>query len=174
MNILRIALLAMAILSNQASVALENPATVAKATDSNSSASNGVKQLVVPDSVGAEVFTADPVSVVFGLFLIVFLILAVAWMLRRMGAVPMIGNQTMKVVAGLSVGTREKVMLIEVGGKQILVGVAPGRVSPLHYFDEPVVESRGASESEFSLKFKQLFQQGMKHNAGERADKKSV
>lgn len=36
-----------------------------------------------------------------------------------------------RAVAALSVGTRERVVLLEVAGRQLLVGVAPGRVQAL-------------------------------------------
>jgi flagellar protein FliO/FliZ len=36
-----------------------------------------------------------------------------------------------RALAALSVGTRERVVLLEVAGRQVLVGVAPGRVQAL-------------------------------------------
>jgi len=36
-----------------------------------------------------------------------------------------------RALAALSVGTRERVVLLEVAGRQLLVGVAPGRVQAL-------------------------------------------
>lgn len=36
-----------------------------------------------------------------------------------------------RTLAALSVGTRERVVLLEVAGRQLLVGVAPGRVQAL-------------------------------------------
>jgi flagellar protein FliO/FliZ len=44
------------------------------------------------------------------------------------------------VVAALPLGTREKAVLIEIGGRQLLLGVAPGRVSLLERFEQPVVD----------------------------------
>ena len=37
----------------------------------------------------------------------------------------------MRVVAGTAVGTRERVVIVEVGSTWLVLGVAPGRVSAL-------------------------------------------
>ena len=89
--------------------------------------------------VGSRVVRTSPFTVVGGLLLIVLLIVAIAWMMKKLGGVNMLGNNAMRVVAALSVGNREKVLLVEVGDKQILLGVAPGRVSHLQSFDEPII-----------------------------------
>lgn len=107
-------------------------------------------------AVGSSVVTAEPFTVVFGLLFVVSLIFLVAWLLRRLGTVSMVAGQAMKVVATLSVGPREKVLLIDVGGQQVLLGVAPGRVSHLQSFEQPVVNIDSLPRSEFSSKIKQI------------------
>jgi flagellar protein FliO/FliZ len=118
-----------------------------------------VKPLVQP---GSGIVTTDPLSVVLGLMFVVGLILLAAWLIRRTGALPMMTGQAIKVVAALSVGAREKVVLVDVGGKQILLGVAPGRISTLQTFDEPVIDTSNKNNTDFSSKFKQLLQQRKK------------
>ena len=39
-------------------------------------------------------------------------------------------------------GARERVVLIQVGKQQMLLGVAPGRVQTLHVLDEPLTGER--------------------------------
>ncbi|ARN76446.1 flagellar biosynthetic protein FliO [Oceanicoccus sagamiensis] len=96
-----------------------------------------------------------------GLVLIVFLIITIGWLIRRVGGVPMMGGQAMKVNAVLSLGTREKVVLVDIGDKQVLLGVAPGRISHIQSFDEPVVSNTVNTESsaDFSSTIKNLLQQ---------------
>ena len=48
----------------------------------------------------------------------------------------------MRVVSALSVGMREKVVLVQVGEEQLLLGVAPGRVNVLHQFEGVAVEAK--------------------------------
>ncbi|HVS77076.1 MAG TPA: flagellar biosynthetic protein FliO [Steroidobacteraceae bacterium] len=42
------------------------------------------------------------------------------------------------VLADIPLGPKERAVLLKVGSEQILVGVAPGRVSPLHVLREPI------------------------------------
>lgn len=107
-------------------------------------------------ALGDGLVKADPVTVIGGLLLVLLLILAIAWLMRRMGGMVSMGGQSMKIVAALSVGAREKVLLIEVGDKQILLGVAPGRVSCLQSFESPVIDSKPAQGGDFSTTMKRL------------------
>lgn len=41
----------------------------------------------------------------------------------------------MQIMSAMSVGSRERVMLVKAQGKVVMLGVSPGRVYPLHVFD---------------------------------------
>lgn len=101
---------------------------------------------------------ADPMTVVAGLLLTVLLIFACAWVIRRMGAVSAMGGRALKVVAALSLGTREKVVLVQVGEQQLLLGVAPGRISHLHTLEQSISNDAAAS-GEFGLRLRQMLAQ---------------
>ncbi len=45
------------------------------------------------------------------------------------------GGQVIKVLSAAPVGSRERVLLLEVHGRQMLVGVTSNSVTPLHVFD---------------------------------------
>ena len=77
----------------------------------------------------------------FGLFIIVALIFGMAWFMRRMGRINGIASSELKVISGISVGQRERVILLQAGETQLLVGVAPGRVTTLHVMDEPITST---------------------------------
>ena len=109
---------------------------------------------------GSAIVSTNPLLVMFGLLLVVLAIFALAWLVRRLGAGSFIGTQNMKVVSALSVGPRERVVLVDVAGKQILLGVAPGRVSSLHYFERPVVDADNLGSHEFADKMKRFMQPG--------------
>lgn len=74
-----------------------------------------------------------------GLLVVVGVIFALAWALRRVQGLRPKAAVGMQVHAGLSVGARERVLWIEAGGKHLLIGVAQGRVNALHVFEEPPV-----------------------------------
>lgn len=73
-----------------------------------------------------------------GLVVVVFLIVGMAWVMRRMGGMPGTATGALRVLGGLSMGTRERVVLIQVGETQLLLGVAPGRVQTLHVLEQPI------------------------------------
>jgi flagellar protein FliO/FliZ len=88
--------------------------------------------------------TAAPVgagglaSVTFALLAVLAAIFAVAWLARRVrGAGNRVGN-AIDVLADVPLGPKERAVLIKVGAEQILIGVAPGRVSPLHVLRDPI------------------------------------
>lgn len=73
-----------------------------------------------------------------GLALVVLLIFFLSWLLKRTGRFAAPGGGRLRVLAGVQVGHRERVVLLKAGDKQLLVGVAPGRVQTLHVLDEPI------------------------------------
>lgn len=73
-----------------------------------------------------------------GLLFVLALIFALAYCLKKFNLNPMGSMGPMRVVASLNLGTREKVVLVELGDQQMLLGVAPGRVNTLHVFDQPI------------------------------------
>jgi flagellar protein FliO/FliZ len=80
---------------------------------------------------------ANLFQLLFGLIVVLIAIGVTAFLLRRLGRLPQ-GPGALRVLAGLSLGARERAVLIQVGDKQILLGVAPGRVQTLHVLERPV------------------------------------
>lgn len=87
-------------------------------------------------------------QIITSLLLVVGIIFAGAWFFRRYGRLHGMLNDDMKVVAGISVGQREKVIILQAGETQIMLGVSPGRIQALHVFDEPVIERAKEGEAE--------------------------
>lgn len=73
-----------------------------------------------------------------GLLVILGLIAVAAWLAKRFGNFKIGAQGQMKVIGGLSLGARERVVLLEVGGEQLLLGVAPGRIQTLHKMETPL------------------------------------
>jgi flagellar protein FliO/FliZ len=48
------------------------------------------------------------------------------------------GQDALKVIDSLMVGQKQRVVLMQVGHRQVLVGVTPAQVTALHVLDEPV------------------------------------
>ena len=80
-----------------------------------------------------------------GMLLVLGLILGIAWILKRSGRFQLAAGGGLRVLGGLSMGTRERVVLVQVGETQLLLGVAPGRVQTLHVLEQPLVGQDNAS-----------------------------
>lgn len=85
--------------------------------------------------------TGNYLQMFFGLFIVVGLIFGMAWFMRRMGNMGGMAAGNLKVLGGISVGQRERVVLIQAGETQLLVGVAPGEIRTLHVLDKPIATS---------------------------------
>jgi flagellar protein FliO/FliZ len=96
--------------------------------------------------------TASPVlatermgQVLTGLLLVLGAIVACAWVVRRMLRMHPGVDGRLRLLGGLSLGPRERIVLVQAGETQLLVGVAPGRVQTLHVLDEPLAEHQGTA-----------------------------
>lgn len=70
-------------------------------------------------------------QLLLGLALVLALLFASLWLLKRLSAPRGEAAGLMRVVAGTAVGPRERVVVVEVGTTWLVLGVAPGRVSAL-------------------------------------------
>lgn len=109
----------------------------------------------------------DYVQMFLGLALVLGLIVGMAWLIRRMGSITQVGQGALKVVGGLSLGQREKIVLVQVGEEtQILVGMAPGQIRTLHVLDKPISVNAPAAKvpGGFAEKLQGLMQQGKENS----------
>jgi flagellar protein FliO/FliZ len=99
-------------------------------------------------------------EVALGLALVVVVIFAIAWAMRRM--VPGAGGGTgaLRVLAALPLGPRERLLLVEAAGKQLLLGVTAQQVNTLHTFDEPVQLPVSGSGAEFAARLREMLTPG--------------
>lgn len=70
-------------------------------------------------------------QVFVGLVFVLGLIFATGWATRRFGIGRGAAGNLLNVVSSASVGTRERVVVVEVGETWLVVGVAPGSVNAL-------------------------------------------
>ncbi len=103
---------------------------------------------------------AEPISpgavlqMLLGLALVLLVIFGLGWLLRRVSVLPG-QHPKLKIVASLALSNRERVVLVQVGDEQVLLGVAQGQVSLIKSFDEPVIEPVVRGSSEFSKRLQQ-------------------
>jgi flagellar protein FliO/FliZ len=90
------------------------------------------------------------------LIAIVALILAISWALKRLKLAGPRGSGDMAVIDQISVGPRERVVLVRVGESQVLVGVGTGGVVPLTPLAAPIVLKAGAPATPFAERLRDM------------------
>ncbi|MBS0510628.1 MAG: flagellar biosynthetic protein FliO [Proteobacteria bacterium] len=68
----------------------------------------------------------------FGLAVVIALLFACLWVIRRLSAPRGSAASALKVLGAVAVGPRERVVLVGLGDKVLVLGVAPGQVRTLH------------------------------------------
>ena len=70
-------------------------------------------------------------QMIAGLAVVLAAIAGAAWVARRIGVTPGSASGLIRLVSSQSVGAKERVVIVEVSGQWLVLGVAPGRVSSL-------------------------------------------
>lgn len=84
------------------------------------------------------------VQVILALVLVIAAIAGSAWLMRRFGPTQMGPGSAMRVLGGVMIGQRERLVLVEVGDTWLIVGVAPGQVAAVHTMPRPLHTEQAA------------------------------
>ncbi|MNK40082.1 Flagellar protein FliO [compost metagenome] len=101
---------------------------------------------------------------VLALLAVLALIIGLGWLLKRMPGSGFRPAEGMRVVASLNVGAKERVVVVEVNGEQLLLGVTAGGINTLHHLPEPLPTPAPARLPDFKHlpNFAQLLQQRLR------------
>lgn len=80
----------------------------------------------------AAVSSGSVLQVVLSLLLVLAAVFVVGWILKRINLPQQGAGNALKVISGVAVGQRERIVLVEVNDTWLVVGVAPGQVNALH------------------------------------------
>jgi flagellar protein FliO/FliZ len=80
---------------------------------------------VIPDSA------SGMVRMMLALGLVLALVFAAAWLMRRLRVAHGQSAQGIQVISQVSLGARERAVVIRIAGRDLLLGVAPGNVRTL-------------------------------------------
>lgn len=106
-----------------------------------------------------------------GLMLVIAMILLMAWLYRRVGQGALGLGSVIRIVSAVSLGNRDRIALVEIGDKFILLGISPGRINSLHVFEEEFKDSlaqettisaagHSATSTDFALKLQKILAGG--------------
>ncbi|MES0225850.1 flagellar biosynthetic protein FliO [Citrobacter braakii] len=90
---------------------------------------------------------------------IIVLILAAAWVIKRMGFAPKsAGTRGLKVAASTSLGPRERVVIVEVEDARLVLGVTASQINVLYTLPPAPAdtEEKPASPADFQAMMKSL------------------
>lgn len=77
---------------------------------------------------------SELMRVIGGLFLVLLLIILLSWMVRRLQGANLSSSKGFQTIASITLGPKERVMLVKVGDHFLLMGVGAGSVSLLYDF----------------------------------------
>ncbi|GAB3034725.1 flagellar biosynthetic protein FliO [Bowmanella dokdonensis] len=96
-------------------------------------------------------------SILLSLVLVIALVFMLGYLLRRFN-VTHTGSAQLKVIGSMALGTRERILVIEVGQEQHLLGITTQNINHLAKLEHPIEVQKADGES-FKDKLS-LFMQG--------------
>jgi flagellar biosynthetic protein FliO len=94
-------------------------------------AANRSVPVTPPVTMPAGSATGSLLQTLFALIVVLGVLGALAWFLKRYGPKAMGGTANLRVVGSLNLGGRERLLVVEIGNQWIVVGASPGRVNAL-------------------------------------------
>ena len=93
------------------------------------------------------------VQAILALLLILGLLLATAWLARKVTGGKGFGQGGLTVIGGVALGPRERIVLVEVDDTWLVIGIVPGQIRTLHRLPKgslPATTGAGPVEASFS------------------------
>ncbi len=134
-------------------------------------------------TAAAEVPPVSPsgglLKMMLGLVVVLVVMAGLAWLLKRLLPGASGSHSVARIVGGVSVGSRERVVVVEVADRWIVVGVAPGSVSGLANLDAGNLEvmqniDTGQQSQHTNSSLVEPFAAWMKKSLGKQAEKSDV
>lgn len=90
------------------------------------------QQAGAPGSAMADQLAESSLRMVGSMAAVLALVAVCAWLLRRFRDRQGVDNGSIEIVSGITLGSKERIVLLRVGDEQVLVGVSPAGMRSLH------------------------------------------
>jgi len=88
------------------------------------------------ESAPVGVSSGTYIQAALALVLIVGVLAGTAWLARKVSGGKGFGRGGMKIVGGVALGPRERIVLLEIGNEWLVVGIVPGQIRTLHRLEK--------------------------------------
>ncbi|GAB5500780.1 MAG: flagellar biosynthetic protein FliO [Pseudohongiellaceae bacterium] len=124
--------------------------------------------LLIPSARAAEATpAASPVSILdtgslvqmlLALGVVIVLIVGLSFAIRKFNMFTAGSSAHIRIVGGLALSNKDRLLLVQVGNEQLLISASPGRVSMVHEMREPIDADAAATRSANNPNFASLLQ----------------
>ena len=81
-------------------------------------------------------YSWEAIKVVFSLAVVLVIFYVFVYVFKKYVGGPLKSNSSIRMLGGISVGNKEKIIIVEAGKVNLLVGVSGYGITKLHQFDE--------------------------------------
>ena len=105
--------------------------------------------LAIASAVSTQ-FTADKtqtpssfgfITSILALLFVIALIFAISWLVKRLPGLSIQPRNDLKIIAHLAVGSKERLVIVQIKDKQLLLGVASGHISLIDRLNDPLPQT---------------------------------
>ena len=106
-------------------------------------------------------------QVTIALGIVLAAVFAAAWLMQRVKSLSAGRSGSIRVITSVALGAKERAVVVQLGHQQLLLGVAPGRVTTLHVLAQPLDSQEtsnlvaGADSTAEAPSFKALLRKGL-------------
>lgn len=90
---------------------------------------------------------SELLSMGLSMIIVIAAVIALGWLYSRFRFKDNAGGDIINVIASRGLGPKERLLLVQVGDQQLLVGITASQVRTLHTFDKPFAAAQVADES---------------------------
>lgn len=87
-------------------------------------------------------------QMLLGLFMVIAIIIGLSLAVKKFNMFPTGAPGAIRIISGLALSNKDRILLLQVGDEQILVSASPGQVRKVHELRAPVVVEANPSGDE--------------------------